>query len=77
VQVLGEPGGADQQVTIRVIEFSHPSCAPHTIGFSFLHYRYSHSIIASLTLSSPFIWSISIAGDQHADTRRADRSAVP
>src|SRR5215510_1022856 len=38
VQVLGEPGGADQQAPIGVIAFRHPSCAPHSIGFSFLHY---------------------------------------
>src|SRR5262245_7298832 len=77
VQVLGKPGSTDQQVTIGVIEFSHCSSAPHIIGFSFLHYRYSHSIMASLTLSRVFIWSISIAGDQRADTRRTDRNAVP
>src|SRR5262245_17605567 len=76
-QVLGKPGSTNQQVTIGVIEFSHRSCAPHIIEFSFLHYRYSHSIMASLTLSSPFIWSLSIAGDQRADTRRAGRSTGP
>jgi hypothetical protein len=75
--VLGKPGGADQQVAIGVIELKHRSSAPHIIEFSILNYRYSHSIMTSLTLSSSFIWSISIAGDQRTDTRRADRSAVP
>src|SRR5262245_18911618 len=40
VHVLGKPCGTDQQVTIGVIEFSHRSITPHTIDFSFLHYRY-------------------------------------
>src|SRR5215510_14427603 len=76
VQVLGKLGSTDQQVTIGVIEFCHRSPAPHVIEFSFLHYRYSHSIMASLTLSSSFIWSLSIAGDQRATTHAAPVGAL-